>query len=90
VTNTFTSGPKLAVTGPGPKSKKRDTLGKNSNMSLFSDFGPGPYAKIWTLHKSEVVKMLMAMDRYKVSSVTVNTEPDYFNWQIEPAKKKTD
>lgn len=41
----------------------------------------------WTLSKRDVIKMLMAMDRYNVSSVVIKGDLDEFNWEIPgPAK----
>lgn len=44
--------------------------------------------RTWTVTKRELVKMLMAMDRYNVESVVFKTEPDYFNWEIAPTAKR--
>ena len=41
----------------------------------------------WKLSKRDLVKMLMAMDRYDVESVVLRDETNYLNWEI-PSRKK--
>jgi hypothetical protein len=43
----------------------------------------------WTLSKRDVIKMLMAMDRYNASSVVLKGDREEFNWEIPgPAKRR--
>jgi DNA invertase Pin-like site-specific DNA recombinase len=43
--------------------------------------------KRWSLSKSDLVKMLMAMDRYDVKSVVLRQQTDYLNWEIPPKRR---
>ena len=43
----------------------------------------------WTLSKRDIIKMLMAMDRYNASSVVLKGDREEFNWEIPgPAPKR--
>jgi hypothetical protein len=42
----------------------------------------------WTLSKKDLIRMLMAMDRYDVESVVLRDETDYLNWEIPSLRKK--
>jgi hypothetical protein len=44
-------------------------------------------SKTFRLNRTDVLKMLMTMDRYQVDSVVLRQEEDYLNWELPQAKR---
>jgi hypothetical protein len=58
-------------------------------MAQMNEIAPGVKDKRrWTLSKKDLIRMLMAMDRYDVQSVVLRDETDYLNWEIPSNRKK--